>query len=865
MDYITHQLHRRINYYETEGNYAQLQTCYRALIEYTLIFSLGFLWNRNFSSMASDRRDSLLRSSQKPTIGHVLEMCRTLDIGKELFGNKPLKTAFNNYPALRNERIGHGFVFEDFEQQTACDLKKLVDLIFQNGTLFISQQYDLILVDHSRDEVYRGINFKSNGLDYLPWSCPKSVKQLLPGCVYAFSIAERNYSLLSPFIHVTIDHEYYIFKELEDRLLGRVRYNQLLRTGTTTRDWRLPDWDVENDGSRRRTANGTVINTFTPNYKKYIHVGIKDQIDTFLLKNRASVCATVWGHGGVGKTATVQSLCSDLAGRDKKFFDYIIFVSAKDRYYDYYTGAITVVSDRVDSLDGIVRKVNGVMGHYESSDEAFILEFDGTLLLVIDDYETFSIEEKTRIESFIRSLDIRHHKVVITTRANLIIGEEIPTAELDEELTVNFLKEVLRTEVPSYNLSHADEELRKGSNSSRVHALTNGRPLFICQFAIIWGQEGSLVNALGTDIKGMPSSIEFLYGRIFSYLSEDAKKLFWTIGQLVTEEDLANLLEKLRYVSNYEDNLGRFEKAVEELKKLRIIEVSENDFFRVYSREILSLMQLYYDQAPQTFRSGIIGRIKQVTRDKKLDNEHALLENANSARYSRSEEEVISLYRQILNRSTSPKDIKVQALINLADWLFNARAKKELALRTFRDYEHLLGDESSVVRMFASYCWVLEYSQEAVQLLKEFLREKNGRLDRNMWYELSGLLLTYDGIAAINEKDQAKAQHFQDRSIDYSEYNARNEAVKIRFREIQSYGLKLMRSLEADDMRRLSPVARQNLLTGFYQLANVCIRITDYDNARTVCEFCTRYTSDYLHREFSEKLVYIAAKQELRW
>ena len=159
------------------------------------------------------------------------------------------------------------------------------------------------------------------------------------------------------------------------------------------------------------------------------------------------------------------------------------------------------------------------------------------------------------------------------------------------------------------------------------------------------------------DLKTSPDAIEFLYGRMFSYLTKDAQRLFVAISQLVTEDDLTNLVEKLRYIANMENDEAKFLRALEELKKLRLVELYESDFFRVYSQEIFQIMQRYFDQAEKQFRSGVISRIKQVTRDKKLDNERALLENANSARYARSEEETISLYRQILNRTSSPYGI----------------------------------------------------------------------------------------------------------------------------------------------------------------------------------------------------------------
>ena len=115
-------------------------------------------------------------------------------------------------------------------------------------------------------------------------------------------------------------------------MLGRIRYNRLLKTGTIHSDWKDLNFDIDNDGMRRRTANGTVINVFSANYKQYIDIGVKDEIRDFVLKNKSSVCGTVWGHGGVGKKPPLSSTYAKELGRSsERSFDYIIFISAKDR------------------------------------------------------------------------------------------------------------------------------------------------------------------------------------------------------------------------------------------------------------------------------------------------------------------------------------------------------------------------------------------------------------------------------------------------------------------------------------------------------------------------------------------------------
>ena len=82
---------------------------------------------------------------------------------------------------------------------------------------------------------------------------------------------------------------------------------------------------------------------------------------------------------------------------------------------------------------------------------------------------------------------------------------------------------------------------------------------------------------LSIDFKNREAAINFLYGRILEYLSDDAKDVFRAIGLFVPSGgDLMGLLSKLRYILNMEghDNDDRFDMCVEELKSLKIIEVA---------------------------------------------------------------------------------------------------------------------------------------------------------------------------------------------------------------------------------------------------------------------------------------------------
>ncbi len=109
-------------------------------------------------------------------------------------------------------------------------------------------------------------------------------------------------------------------------------------------------------------------------------------------------------------------------------------------------------------------------------------------------------------------------------------------------------------------------------------------------------QSGSINETLLIDIKSLEEARSFLYDRIYDYLSADAKNMFLGINLLVNNDDLTGLITNLKFILNKEDNDVNFDNSMNELIKLRIVERLDEDFFKVYSPEILKLMRVYYEK-----------------------------------------------------------------------------------------------------------------------------------------------------------------------------------------------------------------------------------------------------------------------------
>ena len=378
MDYIRKQIEQRIDFLASLGDKGGLVTHHQSRFEYILIYILGYLWNKNINTLVEDDREYVFQNIVKPTIGGIVSICRKLDVNKEIFKNGKFNNAINKYPNLRNELLGHGYSFEDSKDIFIDAIQALFESVLTAELPILNSDIDMIYVMSFEDEYYKGINYKSDGNTYVPWSCHKNVCSFKTNSLYA-SLGINDYFRLSPFIELLgYGKEIYIFNCIEEKLLGKVKYNKLLETGNYNKEWQeFAELNVIEDGIKIKTSNGTILNIYENNYKKYIDIGIKKKIDKFLTENKSAVCATIWGHGGVGKTATIQSVCDDLANNARKTFDYIVFLSAKDRRYNFYTGSIEHIDKSTTSFEEVVKNINKVLFNSDSLDTQKIIDYQG--------------------------------------------------------------------------------------------------------------------------------------------------------------------------------------------------------------------------------------------------------------------------------------------------------------------------------------------------------------------------------------------------------------------------------------------------------------------------------------------------------
>lgn len=883
MDYITNKLNDRIKIVKNFNNSKDLLVYYQSRLEYQMILLLSYLWNKNRENLDEIDRELLYSMVQRPTIGDVANMCKRLDVQMIFRKNKRFADALLKYPGLRNSFLGHGYTYADGQDAIIAQLENLSNIIQESDIEIFSNDIDFVSVNSIENTTYKGICYKSNG-ESIPWSCPMNAFKFQLGHLYGCQ-GVNNYFCLSPFLEIdNFGTGIYVFCNIEEKLLGRIKYNRLLETGSKHLDWEeIAKLCITTDETKQKTGNGTIINVFDRNYKKYIGVGIKKKLRKFLTENMSSVCATVWGHGGVGKTATVQSVCEDLANDARKYFDYIIFMSAKDRSYNIYTGNIEQISGSITTYEELISRINALMFDIQSDQVGNIIAYDGKLLLIIDDYETFSKENKVKIESFIQQLNTNHHKVLVTTRAASInLGMMFHNNELSEEDSVKFLLDIVENEGLGDKIS-VEREMQDDEIKHAFFATTNGRPLFIYQFAYIMAQKG-LKDAKKYKINEQRSAIEFLYGRLYDYLSAKAKNIFVVLSLLVDRKNTVNVIEKAKYIANMENDDDGFQSAVGELEKLKIIRFNDEDnhFFEVYSPEILQMMNDYFQKRDRIFKGNCTLRREQINKDHRLDVEHSLLLSADSNRFTKNEIEVIDNYKQILNRTTSPIDVKTSAILNLASYLI-LKGKRFEALKCFEDYHHLFNSIPSkntdrsryamYTKMWATYSWANDDETErekALEILLEYARTGfNYKRDYDL--ELAGMLLQYSSILAISSWQDLKIRRENNEISPQQFKNERARQIN-GCREIHNkHGWPLYKAICQNKLSEFSSGARQNIAGGLYNYTDVLVRLQLMDEAIEICQFIllnspTNYHNQFKRRkEWIETIIHSGKMDKTRW
>lgn len=336
---------------------------------------------------------------------------------------------------------------------------------------------------------------------------------------------------------------------------------------------------------------------------------IRMSVMNFCKENKKQV-AQITGNGGVGKTALVLSILSELF-MDRSMCNYsnLIFISAKKSYYSFdnmnYNFKDLENEADVHSYNDLIIKIADLLGIVYSDDdinciaESIVQQVnDGVsclgpkkrVLLVIDDMDSLIDSDQRLIIDFIYKFDARVFKTIMTTRN---IADSSPVSYQINELTdvesLLFAKWYAENilEIPSWN-----RWSRRQVAEDWVIKCGEGNPLTV-QMILTLVKRGleQLYSVPATQMERMA----YLYNTVQNLLATEEKQIFEICRQLYTaipEDRRSN--EMLLIVPEYLAagcgiTQGIFKKSIDKLVRLKLIMRMNNQLqFKLYSSFILA-------------------------------------------------------------------------------------------------------------------------------------------------------------------------------------------------------------------------------------------------------------------------------------
>ena len=801
MDYITEKLKERIRLAKASSNVKDLIQYSNTLIQYYLFETFAILYNSDINiSERSLNKQKLLR----PSLGTMLELSRNLNNQHGIFKKwKELEIVFSKFIELRNNSgQGHGFDFTHDNQSQVDEYNSIISQIEKNDSL-LRQKYNMVCVQVFDGLNYKGINYSSNGR-IVPWSIPKSGSfnfeigdvylQGTSGFLESLFDNVISYHKISPFLK--IDHDdFWLFQSIREPLTGAIKYNNIFKTSQSVFEY-LPFKNfgliaTEEFSERQISLNGTIRNNYDINFKEFISIYDKDSFAEEVydfLKSKSSAVATIWGHGGVGKTATLQFISEKIFLNERKdlekknlYFNYIIFLSAKDRRYDYISGKIdTIEGEKLTDFSGFILKLNEVIFNTSSTDENKIIDdFIDRALIIIDDFETFNYEEREKILAFLDKLDVNRHKVIISSRLTTTTGREIEKGELNEDDTIKFLKAIL---VNHFKHDISQFDFTETQTIYNIYKITSGRPLFIFHFAYLLLQNQNIEEITNLDIKNTKAAIEFLYGRLYSYLDSEAKILYKALGYVVSKSDLLCPVGNIQYLIGMDNS--KFQKCILLLEKLRIITLSESrDTLSIYSSEILLDMEdrLKKDQPLQSQLNNKMKSESYITLGSSKSIFNQKLEGVRiKAKIERNTSIVVDDYEILIKDTTFSHEERLTAFEELINYLTHKNIDYSFALEICNEYSLYFKNESKFCLKYFETLRDSSRKAEAILLANTFI-EANLDINRSNldYFTLAGRYLQLLAKSLTSAKDELNDQKQEIEGDDFSKmnYSLRNDMI----------------------------------------------------------------------------------------
>lgn len=579
MDSITRDLDDLILQYEFEERWTDV-ACYNKIrMDYFLMLTIAATWDMKQSELTDEagketKAQRVIKSLNRPETGKlisIIDSCLNID--------KSIVDVFNLYKEGRNLKFGH----TTFDTYEAINLNKECEACWDSlkNLKPIEAASDDIIRKLFQEEVdfYYIKRVKDNGDMLVMKLGNKDGSVIFPRLNMKARLVNKNneiekgdlfvyiddrYIKISPFIQYNEDKK--LFMMLMDIETAPLAFKMayVYRTGYAKESAEyleefpkdLKDYFPE--ATKKIGKNGIQLNEFSQ-YELFkqefytgIHEDVQKKLDSFLVGNMAY--GAVRGVGGVGKTSAVFRWMNRILNNEEDILDTIrkkfnlkriIFLSAKTKIFsrdvneENLSNFYNIESD-VSSYKDIIEYIYKTFHPEEKAGTTFQDKVDYLkdynnpsmcFLIIIDDYESLSKSDRSRLQQLKDSLNPAVVKLLITTRF---------AAKESKDIIVESLNEKECSAVADHIFG--SNKWRQSLEAQELHELTGGLPLLIW-YAKAFFQTGQLSSkSLKNSFSGPAEGLEgYLYDNFLHCFEETFTKNFLMITKRYY--DIHNVLQ----------------------------------------------------------------------------------------------------------------------------------------------------------------------------------------------------------------------------------------------------------------------------------------------------------------------------------
>ena len=322
--------------------------------------------------------------------------------------------------------------------------------------------------------------------------------------------------------------------------------------------------------------------------------------------------------------------------------------------------------------------------------------------------------------------------------------------------------------------------------------------------------QSGIANGNWQEMKKTDSAKEFLFGRIYSYLSKQAQDMFCAIPRIISPEEVVFRKDILFFIVRQYIEDKEAETYFEELELLKVVEVYGGGIYRVYSNEILKMMSDAHEHREIAYKDTIKNNIRTIGDPSSVTTSiyQARFDEANKLRHKGNRLEVEEAYRSILRLKDAPYDIRKRSLINLVSYVSIEHLSYQSAIKAFEDFYDQFKDDTDLLKLYVQSLWTEGKKLEATNLLQQHVKQRNLRHKENQ--EMYGLFVAYRSDYYLNEMntliEQISIKSLSDKEAS-REYEELDNGM-INF--FQHHNSNLIEFLRSENLRDFQPKIRHN-------------------------------------------------------